>query len=137
MPSQAQKIDTVQFLTNLREKHGFDAKTRDGSEVELTLTEPTSMDAARVNRTINVLADSTDKYIIANNLVRFACVKCIDGIDSDNVVPFLRQLPTMPPIPPVIRRCFELLGISNRAIAVIESSLSEESLLKQESVHNL
>ena len=63
MPSQAQKIDTVQFLTNLREKHGFDAKTRDGSEVELTLTEPTSMDAARVNRTINVLADTADKVV--------------------------------------------------------------------------
>ena len=131
MRDQAQRIDTHEFLMNLRANHEFDAQTRDGSKVGLVLTEPTSMDVARVNRTINMLSDSTNKYIVANNLVRFACVKCIDGIDHDNVVPFLRHLPKMPPIPAVIGRCFELFGISEGSVAVIEANLSEESLLKQ------
>lgn len=136
MPNRAQKINTHEFLMNLRANHEFDVETRDGSKVELVLTEPSSMDVARVNRTINVFADSADKYVIANNLVRFACVKCIVGIDSDNVVPFLRQLPIMPPIPSVIRKCFELFGISEKAITAIEASLIVETLLGQESARS-
>ena len=132
MSGKKKLIDTDEFLRNLTAEQKFVVKTRDGSEVKLTLKEPHSIHIERANRSINRLADSSGKYIVANNLVRFACRICIDGIDPENVVPFLRQLPTMPPLAPVVLKCLDLLVVPREMVKIIENNIDERSLFKRE-----
>lgn len=132
MASTEHIIDTDEFLRNLIVEHEFVTETRDGPKVRLVLTQPRSEMMARATRAVNMLADSPSKYIIANNLVRFACRSCIKGITDENVVPFLKQLSEMPPLAPVVRECLDRLNVSEEMVELIETSMDEKSLTQPE-----
>lgn len=126
MTAQAKKIDTVAFLEKLTEKHQFTVETRDGAQVVLNLTAPAAIDAAKATRLIRAISHSMDPIVEVPNLIRFACRSCIEGINSENVVAFLGQLPSMPPIPPVVRKCLSLLGAHEAFIDTIETEFNEQ-----------
>ena len=128
MASTGHIIDNDEFLRNLAVEHKFVTEMRDGSKVELILTEPPAKQLARVSWAINALADSPARHIVAGNLVRFACRNCIRDITDENVVPFLKQLPEMPPLAQVVRECFDLLDVPMNIVELIETSLDRNSL---------
>ena len=132
MPAQVQVIDNDEFIKNLNSSREFPTKIRDGSEVKLILTEPPAKQLARVSWAVKSLADSPARHIVAGNLVQFACRNCIRDITDENVVPFLKQLPKMPPLAPVVRECFNLLGVSEDIVELIETSMDRKSLTKPE-----
>ena len=129
MPAQVQLIDTAEFLEKLAEKQQFTVVTRDGAQVVLNLTSPAAIDAAKANRLIRAISHSMDPIVEVPDIIRFACRSCIEGINSENVVAFLGQLPSMPPIPPVVRRCLSLLGAHEALIDNIETELNGQQFV--------
>ena len=125
-------IDNDEFIKNLTVEHEFVTEMRDGSKVNLVITESPAKQLARVSWAVKALADSPTRHIVAGNLVRFACRNCIRDITDENVVPFLKQLPEMPPLAPVVRECFSLLDVSEDIVGLIETSMNKKSLTKPE-----
>ena len=128
MANTEHMIGNDEFFRNLTVKHEFVTETRDGPKVKLILTEPPAKQLARISWAINALADSPARHIVAGNLVRFACRNCIRDITDENVVPFLKQLPEMPPLAQVVRECFDLLDVPMNIVELIETSLDRNSL---------
>lgn len=125
-------IDNDEFIKSLNSSREFPTKMRDGSEVKLILTDPSAKQVAMMNWAAKSLSDSSIKHVDANNMVRFACRSCIRDITNENVVSFLKQLPKMPPLAPVVRECLDLLDVSKDTVELIETSMDKKSLTKPE-----
>lgn len=120
-PKQTLNVD--EFLVNLKKTYDIPVETRDGEQVVLSVAAPSAYDVARAARLIRAVTRGSDPLVEIPNLIRFACMSCIKGIDMDNVVEFLAALPSMPPIPLVVKKCLTLVGVSDDVIDGIETLL--------------
>ena len=126
MANTEHMISNDEFFSNLTVKHEFVTETRDGPKVKLILTDPSAKQVAMMNWAAKSLSDSSIKHVDANNMVRFACRSCIRDITNENVVSFLKQLPKMPPLAPVVRECLDLLDVSKGIVELIEISMDKK-----------
>lgn len=109
------------FLKGITADREFADKLRDGSPINIILSVPHAADADRAATLVDHITtmkrsgnDSTAADF--GKLIRLACVSCIGGVNYDNVMAFLENFP---PLPPVVKECLKLLGITDEQMQIL------------------
>lgn len=126
--SAPERVDTKKFFEELRKGSTIVETMVDGRSVELTLTPPDAKASKHATFLISRLNYGNTSFML-EKIIKFACCSCIDGVNEDNVVTFLRKFP---PMPKVVTESLDLLGVHKRIQDImIEKAKNEEEKAKE------